>query len=214
MKTEDLIVDLARRATPVRPLLSPAVRLLVWSSLAVASVATGLLYFGIRSDAAAAAGRTGFAATAVFALCTAGLAGWTSLTLAVPGAERSPALRRSAIALLTLWTTWLIVAIVRDGYSAAALAHSPACFSRVLAIAVVPAIALAVMLRRAAPLRLASAGALTCIAASAAAALAIQFICPLDDPAHGLSGHLGPVIAVAILGAWLGPRLLARPFAV
>jgi hypothetical protein len=64
------------------------------------------------------------------------------------------------------------------------------------------------MLRRAAPLRLGWVAALATLAAVALAAAATQFICPIDDPAHQLVGHVLPVVVLAIGGAIGGRRSL------
>jgi hypothetical protein len=64
------------------------------------------------------------------------------------------------------------------------------------------------MLRRSAPLRLSWTGALAMVAALSGGALAIQFICPVDAASHALLGHLGPVVALAVLGAWAGRALV------
>ena len=44
----------------------------------------------------------------------------------------------------------------------------------------------------------------------ATGALAIQLICPLDDAAHALLGHLGPVLVIGALGAVAARHLLKR----
>ena len=70
------------------------------------------------------------------------------------------------------------------------------------------------MLRRAAPLRQAWTGALATLAAAALGAAATQVLCPIDDPAHQLVGHVLPVILLAIAGTIAGRRAfdwLRRP---
>jgi hypothetical protein len=64
------------------------------------------------------------------------------------------------------------------------------------------------MLRRAAPLRRTWSAALATLAAVALGAAATQFLCPIDDPAHLLVGHLLPVASLAIGGAIAGRRAL------
>jgi hypothetical protein len=131
-----------------------------------------------------------------------------ALVLAIPGAERSPALRGTTVALVALWAILLVVAVIHAGHGLAAVADWPVCFLRVLAIGSVPAVVLIRMLRRAAPLRQAWASGLATIAAIATGALAIQFICPLSDPGHALLGHFGPVVAIGGLAAAAARRLL------
>jgi hypothetical protein len=182
--------------------------MLYWSGLAWASMAAGLVVFGLRPDPASAVDAPRLIATTLFALGAAVAAGFGSLVLAVPGAERSRALWLSAAGLLAAWTVWLAIEVLREGYLVESLLHSPACFTRVIAIGAVPGITLFVMLRRAAPLKPALTGALALAAAASFGALAIQFICPLDDAAHGLLGHLGPVLTLGLAGAWAGRGIL------
>jgi hypothetical protein len=208
MKTEDLIRDLASRAVPVEPLPAPAVRAFAWSGVAIACAAAGILVFKTRSDVAALLHEPGFLGMAAIALGVAWAAAMASLVMAVPGAERSPLLRATAVVLTGLWTAVLAVAVVRAGLGFARAADWPICFIRVLAIGLVPAIVLVSMLRRAAPLRLGWTAALATAAAMATGALAIQFICPLNDPAHALLGHLGPVLVMSWVGSLAARRVL------
>ena len=82
------------------------------------------------------------------------------------------------------------------------------CLIEIAGLAVVPVWALFAMLRRAAPLRRAWSGALATLASVALGAAATQFLCPLDDPAHHLVGHLLPVALLAGAGAIVGSRSL------
>ena len=70
MRTEDLIADLASRATPVRPLPSPAIRALGWLGIATAFVLAGLAIFGPRPGLDVLIPQPEFVWTAVLALAT------------------------------------------------------------------------------------------------------------------------------------------------
>jgi hypothetical protein len=37
--------------------------------------------------------------------------------------------------------------------------------------------------------------------------MAVQIVCPVDDVAHALLGHFGPVLAIALLGAGTARRM-------
>ena len=195
----------------MRPLPSPAVRTVAWLIVAAACVAAGMAAFGLRHGADDLARSTEFLATAVLAIATVLFGSLAALVLAVPGAERSPALRGSTLALVALWFVLLVTAIVRGGHGFSAIADWPVCFLRVLLISLVPAWLLVVMVRRAAPLSLAWTAALAAMAALSTGAVAIQFICPFTDPGHALLGHLGPVILLSAIGARMAPRFLSHP---
>jgi hypothetical protein len=211
MKTDDLIAELSRRATPVRPLPSPAIRVLVWSLVALGSAAAGILVFGARPDLAMAIQDRVFLATALLALGASILAAAAALVLAIPGAERSPAVRGFALSFVTLWMFALVASIVRAGHGLTGDAHWPICFIRVVGIGLLPAVALFVMLRRSAPLRLAWTSGLAAVAAMAIGAVAVQVICPINDSGHALLGHLGPVLTLGGAGAATARRLLNAP---
>jgi hypothetical protein len=116
-------------------------------------------------------------------------------------------LRVSSIALVAVWTATLIGGILASGDGLSAVSDWPVCVARVFGIAIVPAIVLLAMVRGAAALRPAWAGAMAVAAAMTTGAIAIQFICPVGDPGHALLGHLGPVIAGLALGVAVAPRL-------
>ena len=78
------------------------------------------------------------------------------------------------------------------------------CVIEIAGLGVLPAWALFAMLRRAAPLRRAWSAALATLASVALGAAATQFLCPLDDPAHQLVGHVLPVVFLAVSGAIVG----------
>ena len=102
MKIEDLIVDLSSRATPVRPLAPPAIRFAGWLAVAVAFGLAALAGFGPRANLAEAISLPLFITTAVLTFGAAALSGVAALVLAIPGAERSPALRVSAL-MASVW---------------------------------------------------------------------------------------------------------------
>jgi len=108
-----------------------------------------------------------------------------------------------AVALLSLWTVTLMLAVLGKGQGLPVFSdpHWPVCFMRVLIIAAVPACLLFVMVRRGVALRQGWTSALTAAAAAGMGALVVQLACPLDDPGHGFLGHFVPVmlmIAVAV----------------
>jgi hypothetical protein len=80
------------------------------------------------------------------------------------------------------------------------------CVAQIVALSLIPGLALFTMLRRAAPLRLSWSAGLASLAAFAAAAAGTQFLCPINDPAHLLVGHAVPVAALALAGALIGSR--------
>ena len=210
MKTDELIADLASRATPVRVLPAPGVRTLGWLAVAMASVAAGVLVFGIRPGIASLMANPDFLLTTALALATVCLSSTAALVLAVPGAERSALVRGIPAAVLGMWTLTTVMTVLEASHGLSGASHWYICAIRVAAIGLVPSIVLIAMLRRAAPLRIEWTGALALAAAAAAGTLAIQFICPIDDAGHALLGHLGPVLGLGAIGAASATSLFRR----
>lgn len=208
MRTEQLIAELATRASRVEPLRPPAVRFLAWAAVAIASAALGFAVFGPRRGLAIVITQPWFVASAALVIGTAAIAAMASLVLAVPGAERSPAMRVSAFTLLAVWFALGATAVIRAGHGLSDASDWYVCFPRVIAIGLIPAWLLFLMLRRALPLRRVSAGALGALGAISVGSATIQFVCPLDVASHTFIGHFGPAATLCAIGAWLAPRLL------
>jgi hypothetical protein len=213
VRTDDLIAELAGRVTPVRPLPPPGERALGWLALAVACAAAGLALFGPRADVLVRLTQADYLWTAVLALAVSILAALATLVLAIPGAERTPSLRRVAVGAFLAWAVtmaWAVVAAGR-GLPLTTDPHWPACASRVVLVSAVPVLALFAMARRAAPLRLGWTAACAAVAAASMGALATQLACPLDDAGHAFLGHFLPVLAIAAVGVGARRTLNGEP---
>jgi len=207
VKTDDLIADLASRLTPVQPLQPPHVRMLSWGVVALASIAGGVVALGLRPDVVVRLSQPDFAWTLIIAVAASVVASMAALVLAVPGAEGAVALRRLAVVIVTVWLVGILVAVIRDGSGLINDPHWPVCFLRVVAVALIPAIALVVMIRRAAPLYPAWTAVLLAVAATAAGTLATQLACPIDGASHALTGHFAPVPVFGLLAAAFSHQL-------
>jgi hypothetical protein len=211
VRTDELIVQLARAARPVRPLSAPSVRLAGWTAAAVPVTALGVIVVGPRVDVWTAIYQPTFVATAVATLGTALLSAAAAFVLSVPGVERSRLQRAVPLVAGGVWALVLVVLLTTGGdpvQRVLALPFHWACLIEIVGLSIVPGWALFAMLRRAAPLRPAWSAALATLAAVALAAVATQVICPVDDPAHLLVGHVLPVAFLSVWGAIVGRRWL------
>ena len=211
MRTDELIVALARAAHPVRPLPRPSLRLARWTAAIVPVTALAAVVIGLRADVSSAITEPAFIGIAVATLATALISAASVLVLSIPGAERSIVQRAVPLSMCGLWALALGVLLARGGDPLQRLLVWPLhwlCVIEITALGIVPALALFTMLRRAAPLRRYWSAALATLASVAIGAAATQFICPLDDPAHQLVGHVVPVAVLSVLGALAGSRYL------
>ena len=211
MKTEDLIVELARSARPVRPLPSPSRRLLRWTALTATLMVLAVFAIGPRADVTSAIAEAMFAGIALATIVTALLSAAGAFVLSVPGAERSRWQRALPLLAGGAWTFALAYSLALEGAAIERLLRWPVhvtCVIEIAGLGLVPGWVLFGMLRGAAPLQRAWTGALAALAAGAFAAAATQFLCPIDDQAHQLVGHVLPVAVLSIAGAVAGQRYL------
>jgi len=188
----------------------PGVRLARWGGLSALSVGAGAALLGVRSDLVAMLGRGAFVREGALVLATSVAGAAAALAWAVPGAAQARSLRRAGLALLAGWGGLIVWRLAAAGAPLAQLAGEPshaACVLRVVALGLVPVLALFAMVRRAAPLEPAWTGALVALGGFAAASVGVQATCPLDSAAHALIWHVAPVAALILAGAAAG-RLL------
>jgi len=211
MRTDDLIADLAGRVTPVRPLPPPAVRALGWLVLAGLCAVAGVTVFGARADVMVRLTQTDYLSIALLALTTSVFAAVISLILAIPGAERTPLLRVTALASFGLWAGTSVWGVLAEGRGLPVFTdpHWPVCFVRVVLVALLPAVVLFVMLRRGTPLQPGWTAAMAALASASAGALAAHVACPLDDSGHAFLGHLVSVMAMAAMGVTVRRTLMS-----
>ena len=210
MKTEDLILQLAKSAAPVTPLAAPSIRLLRWMALAALVTAVAIVAIGPRHDLIAAAARPAFTASLVGLLVATVSAAAAALVLSVPGAERSPLQRALPVVAAAAWpAAWLAAMTTNAAPGGARLFHL-ACAVEIAALGAASGWVLFAMIHRAAPLRPGWTAGLASLAAITSASAATQVICPVDDPGHQLFGHVLVAAVVGLAGFLTGQRLLRR----
>jgi hypothetical protein len=210
VKTEDLIVELARNAGPVRRLPGPSARMWRWTILALLTSVTAAVLIGWRADLTSALTRPPFLLLAVAATGAGLMAALAAFALSVPGAERSRVGRWLPIGAVGVWlllnlaNLWLTPGLPASADDAV---HA-ACAARVKAVAALPAFAILLMVRRAAPLEPLWTSVLAACAAGSIALATIQFICPIDAPVHAIVSHLTPTLIFVFVAATLGWRAM------
>ena len=210
MKTDDLILQLARSVEPVTPLPAPSIRLLRWMALAAVVAAAAVFAIGPRRDLAAALARPAFAASLVALLLATVSSAAAALVLSVPGAERSALQRALPIVAAAAWPAAWLTAMLTNATPVAARIFHWACAIEIAVLGAASGWALFAMIRRAAPLRPAWTAGIASLAAITIASAATQVICPIDDPAHQLLGHVLVAAGVGCAGFIAGRRLVCR----
>jgi hypothetical protein len=175
--------------------------------------AVGVFVLGPRPDIADALRQPAYVARLLITLLAAVLAAVAAFVLCVPGAERTKAQRMVPFVAVGAWAALLGTFLIAGGDPVARVIAFPVnwpCGYKIFGFSLIPGFALFALLRRAAPLEPVWSASLAALAATALGAVATQFICPVDDPAHQIVGHLLPVIVVAMGGTAIGFRALDR----
>jgi hypothetical protein len=213
VRTDELIVELARSVTPVAPLTPPSVRLGRWAAAMVVVAAAGVWLLGPRADIAQALRQPVYDLRLVTTVLTSMLAAAAALVLSVPGAERSLFQRILPLLAAGAWAAILGALLVAGGNAVVRVLAFPVnwpCSYKIFAFSLIPGIALVALIRRAAPLEPVWNAWLAGLAATTFGATATQLICPVDDPAHQLVGHVLPVLVFAVIATAIGVRSLGR----
>jgi hypothetical protein len=200
----DLLAAVGRGLRPVRPLASPARRVLALLPLGLGLLLAIPAFWGLRSNAsllgfAVAWGLSG--AQALAGLLIVGVA----LREAVPGRELSRAAVAATVAVaavlfvgLTLATEWVLPAEVPTGVWGR---YAWECFWMAAASSV-PGLAVAAWLAaRALPTRPAVAGAIYGLGAGLMADAGVRLFCWVSAPAHVLIAHGGSILLLMAAGA-------------
>jgi hypothetical protein len=210
MDTEKLIERLAEGARAVRPLSRPWRRTAAWLLLAIPYVALVVLVVSPRADLFAKAAQWRYLVEQLAALTTGIAAATAAFATTIPGYDRRivfvPALP------LAIWLGSLGEGCVQDwirvGPDGLSLQPDWFCFPAIVLVGAVPAIAIAIMLRRGAPLTPPLTAALGGLAAAGLGNFGLRLFHPQDASLMVLVWQVGTVFILTALAAWTGHYLL------
>jgi hypothetical protein len=209
--TEALIRELADRATLVRPLARPWTRAAAWLGIAVPSALLVVVMISVHGDWASRLLLPRVVGEEAFALTTGILAAIAAFTSVVPGYDRRVLFL--PLVPLVLWLGGLGQGSVRDWLQLTSHGFSMrtewVCLPATIMAGAIPAMAMAVMLRRGAPLtpRLSAL-----LGGLAAAGLGNLGVC-VTHHAYGsvlvLVWHVTIVVALTVIVGSAGRHLLS-----
>lgn len=211
METDRLIAALAGNVRPVRRLASPGRRVWWWVLPSLAAVSVVVAVSGLRPDLSIKLADPRFAVQVLAALATALGAAFAACCAGVPGEARWKLWVPVVPLALWLgslgeqcWQEWL-----RAAAAAALFQLDPICIPAIAATGAVPAAAMAVTLRRGAPLRPRLSVALGALAAAALADAGLRLFHPQDAALTVIVWQLGAVALFSAIAAMAGPKLLS-----
>ena len=210
MDTDRLIERLAGKADPVRRLAAPWVRTAVWFGISVTYVALIVVMMTLRGDLSAKLSDFRFLLEQAAALCTGIAAAAAAFASIIPGYDRKIALL--PLAPLSVWLASLGVGCVqawmRDGDGGLSFTSDFACIPAIALVGTLPALAMAIMLRKGAPLRPHVSAALGGLAATGLGNFGLRLFHHQDASLMVLVWQMGTVFMLTMLIGSAGRLLL------
>jgi len=210
MDTAKLIEQLSKSASPVRPLPRAWIRAAVWLMLSIPYIALVVIVVSPRNDLMVKLTELRYVIEQFAALATGITAAIAAFAATIPGYNRKILLLPAFP--LALWLgslgqgclqTWL-----RFGTSGLKLQPDWFCFPAVVLVGILPAIVIAVMLRRGAPLEPCITAGLGGLAAAGLGNFGLRLFHPQDASLMVLVWQVGTVFVLMILAGCAGRYVL------
>lgn len=205
MDTNQLIEQLAENGDPVQRLATPWTRTAVWLLIAAPYVVMIVFMMALRNDLTVKFSESRFLLEQVAALCTAITAAVAAFTSIVPGYDRR--LMLMPLIPLGVWLASLGQGCVQtwmQGGTGLSLASDWACIPTIALVGIVPAVAMALMLRKGAPLTPHVSAALGGLAAAGLGDFGLRLFHYQDASMMVLVWQMGTVIFLTMMAASTG----------
>lgn len=213
METEQLIKQLAVQSKPVKRLLHPLPRTMIWFATAIAYGAVVAFVMGLRSDLSQRLGETRFMIEIAGALLTSMMAAAGAFCASCPGRplwERLAALPFLAVWLGSLgqgcWQAWM-----QFGEAGLRITPDLVCLPIIAAISILPGIVMLLMIRAGAPVSPITTAVLGTLGVAALAATVLRLTHLPDASIMVLVWQVGSVAVLTLVAGLLGRRLLPWP---
>ena len=208
--TDSLIRRLSLDLQVAPPLGRPFLRSVAWTTGACIYVVLVVVWMTPTDAVMGRWSDTSFAVQQVAALATTLTAAAAALSMTIPGRGRSAAI--VAIAAASVWLGLVVRGCIHDwmaaGSAGLALRNDWACVAGIPMTAAVPALALAVMIRRGAPLQPRTTTALGALAVASLASLGMCVAQPHERDVIVLVWHGATIAGVSALAAMAGRSVL------
>ena len=208
--TDKLIAALSEAVAPVRRLPAPELRAGKWLAFAACIVGLLVAMHGPRDDLAARFADPAFAVPWIASVLVGLTAAFAAFQMSVPGSKRAIVLLPALPLAVWLGTLGTGCAAELSELGRAAFGTSWACFKFIALTGSALGIAMALMLRKAAPLAPARTLAMGALAAASFASAGLELFHPLQTSTMVLVWHLGSVAFVTLAALPLGQRALGK----
>jgi len=210
VETSELIERLAAGVVPVRRLISPWRRALLWLAMSVPYVAAVVWLHAEAPHITTVFGDMRFVVELTAALATAGAAAVAAFYSVVPGLDRR--VLYLPLVPLAIWLVLIGDGCVRDwlqlGVKGLGLRPDWHCLPPAIVIGILPAIGMVVMLRRGAPVQPRASVAIGALAVAALGNSGLSLFHVGDASIMVLVWHFGSVAVLSVLAGWMGRHIL------
>jgi hypothetical protein len=210
LNTDDLIRRLSRDLPAAPPLGRPFLRSIAWTAGAGIYVALVVMWMATPDAMTGRWWDPSFAIQQVAALATTFTAAAAALSMTIPGRGRIAGM--VAIAAASLWLGLVLRGCIQDwmavGSVGLALRDDWACVAGIPMTAAFPGLALALMLRRGAPLQPGPTAALGALSVASLASLGMCVALPHERDVIILVWHGATIAGVSALAAMAGRSIL------
>ena len=210
IETQELLDRLSTDVKPAAPLRSPSLRLLVWLVTSFAWIALVVYLMGPRPDLLAKAAELRWLVEQVAAAATGVIAAMAAFCSVIPGRPRWE--RIMPAFPLAIWISAIGVGCVADwfhsGLDRPAFTPDWACFPGIAMVGLVPAVLMAIMLRKGAPISPIYSVGLGGLAAAALGDFGLRLFHSKDAALMVLVWQIGAVAALTFAYSGLSRRLL------
>jgi hypothetical protein len=209
--SDKLIAALSEAVAPVERLPPPEVRAGKWLAFAACVVGALVAMHGARADLADRFADPAFAVPWIASVLVGLTAAFAAFQMSVPGSKRAIELLPAVPLAVWLGTLGTGCAAELSDMGAAALGTSWACFKFIALTGSALGVAMALMLRKAAPLAPSRTLAMGALAAAAFASAGLELFHHLQTSTMVLIWHLGTVGLVTLAALPFGRRALGKP---
>ena len=211
MDTEKLIQALVESAQPVRPLPRPWIRTAMWLAIAIPYIALVVYVMSPRADLVSKMSEARYLIEQFAALATGVTAAIAAFATTIPGYSR-----RIFLLPIMPFAAWLgalgqgcVSALIQFGPNGLSLQPDWFCLPAIVLVGAVPAVAMAFMLRRGAPLFPHVSTALGALAAAGLGNFGLRFFHPQDADLMVLVWQFGTVFVLTCFAGLAGRYLLS-----
>lgn len=206
--TEKLIDSIVHGAGPVTPAAHPYVLSAKWLAGMAVYLALSLAIFGVRPDLSQSLHSFLFAAEIGLLAAIVISASLSAALLSFPDVHQKRLLAFTPVVMATFFVLVIFLAWHADTPASPPPIHSMQCTANISFLALLPAVWLLYLMRGFASTHPYLAGSIALVSAFSVGALSLRLSEPTDLIMHVIQWHYLPMVAVVILGLWLGKIFL------